>query len=60
MADRPETMKAREVVVHDRMQHGYVYYLTELEGENFDPGFRPELTPAEMLALQWAYDSRNT
>jgi hypothetical protein len=31
------------------MQRGYVYWLMEPEGENFDPGFRPELTPAEML-----------
>ncbi|MEN6449554.1 MAG: hypothetical protein ABFC96_03600 [Thermoguttaceae bacterium] len=41
----------KKVVVNDLMQHGYVYYLTEPVGENFDPEFRPELTPAEMLAL---------
>ena len=39
------------VVVDDRMQRGYTYWLTEPEGENFDPGFRPDLTPAEMLRL---------
>ncbi len=39
------------VVVNDRMQHGYAYWLTEPEGEHFDPEFRPELTPAEMLRL---------
>lgn len=43
-------MKKR-VVVHDRMQDGYLYYLTEPMGENFHPDFRPELTPAEMLEL---------
>jgi hypothetical protein len=33
------------------MQRGYVYYLTEPAGQNFDPGFRPELTPKQMLQL---------
>ncbi|MFO1184379.1 MAG: hypothetical protein U1E56_06300 [Bauldia sp.] len=33
------------------MQSGYRYALTEPEGRNFDPAFRPQLTPAEMLAL---------
>ena len=41
----------RKVVVNDRMQRGYVYYLTEPQGRNFDPRFAPELTPREMLAL---------
>jgi len=44
-------MKPRRVVVNDRMQSGYVYYLTEPEGRNFAPDFQPDLTPAEMLAL---------
>jgi hypothetical protein len=39
------------VVVNDRMQQGYVYYRTEPAGRNFAPGFAPELTPKEMLAL---------
>lgn len=43
--------RPRTVIVNDRMQQGYSYTLTEPEGENFDPEFRPELTPAEMLAL---------
>ncbi len=42
---------AREVVVHDKMQKNYRYALTEPMGGNFDPGFRPELTPREMLEL---------
>ena len=33
------------------MQRGYVYYLTELPGQNFARDFNPELTPAQMLAL---------
>jgi hypothetical protein len=44
-------MKPRRVVVNDRMQKGYVYYLTEPVGRNFDPDFRPELTPKQMLEL---------
>jgi hypothetical protein len=39
------------VVVNDRMQHGYVYERTEPIGKNFAPGFHPELTPRQMLAL---------
>jgi hypothetical protein len=39
------------VVVDDRMQRGYSYLLTQPIGRNFDPQFRPELTPKEMLAL---------
>lgn len=46
MDERP-----RRVAVDDLMQRGYVYELTEPMGRNFDPGFRPELTPEEMLAL---------
>jgi hypothetical protein len=44
-------MKPERIVVNDRMQQGYVYYLTEPEGQNFDPCFRPQLTPKELLAL---------
>ncbi len=41
----------KRIVVHDRMQDGYAYELTEPEGEHFDPEFRPDLSPKEMLAL---------
>jgi hypothetical protein len=44
-------MRAKLVVVNDRMQHGYRYWRTEPTGRNFDVGFEPDLTPAEMLAL---------
>lgn len=41
----------RRIVVHDRMQQGYTYWLTEPEGRNFHPWFRPDLTPKQMLRL---------
>lgn len=44
-------MKEVEVKVNDLMQQNYSYFLTEPEGKNFDPEFKPELTPKEMLAL---------
>jgi len=44
-------MKRVFVEVHDTMQQGYVYFLTDPVGKNFDPGFRPDLTPKEMLEL---------
>lgn len=40
-----------EVVVHDKMQQGYRYVRVAPMGEQFDDGFEPELTPAEMLEL---------
>jgi hypothetical protein len=45
------SQRAEVVVVDDRMQMGYSYHLTEPMGCNYDPGFCPELTPKEMLAL---------
>jgi hypothetical protein len=39
------------VVVHDKMQWGYVYFRTEPVGRHFDPGFAPQLTPPQMLRL---------
>lgn len=44
-------MKKEIIKVHDWMQKDYSYELTEKTGENFDPFFKPELTPKEMLAL---------
>jgi hypothetical protein len=44
-------MRRQLVVVNDRMQTNYFYFLTESIGENFHPGFHPELTPKEMLEL---------
>ncbi len=39
------------VTVNDRMQNNYVYERTEPPGRNFDPAFRPDLTPPAMLQL---------
>lgn len=39
------------VVVNDKMQKNYKYYLVEPMGKNFDPEFKPQLTPKQMLAL---------
>ena len=44
-------MTPRRIEVHDLMQQGYVYLLTESVGKNFHPEFRPELTPQQMLEL---------
>ncbi len=41
----------KKVTVNDKMQKNYVYYRTELPGKNFDPEFKPELTPKQMLKL---------
>ncbi len=40
-----------EVVVNDKMQTGYVYYLSEPEGKNFRYDFKPQLSPKDMLEM---------
>jgi hypothetical protein len=44
-------VKRKTVTVNDKMQRGYRYTLTASAGRNFDPEFRPDLTPAQMLRL---------
>ena len=39
------------VVVNDRMQRDYTYKLVRPMGRGFHPGFTPQLTPRQMLAL---------
>lgn len=41
----------KTIIVNDKMQKGYRYILTEEIGKNFDPEFKPELTPKQMLEL---------
>lgn len=41
----------KTVVVHDLMQKGYGYDLTEPSGKNFHPEFTPHLSPKQMLNL---------
>lgn len=41
----------KTVVVHDKMQKNYRYKIREPVGRNFDPEFKPHLTPKEMLEL---------
>ena len=44
-------MKPKRVVVSDRMQKRYVYWLIEPAGRHFHTDFSPELTPKQMLRL---------
>ena len=39
------------VIVSDKMQRGYRYVLSAPAGRDFDPQFRPDLTPRQMLEL---------
>ena len=41
----------RRIKVNDRMQRAYEYLLTKPTGKQFAAGFRPELTPKQMLRL---------
>jgi len=41
----------KTIIVNDKMQKNFRYYLTEPAGKNFHPEFKPELTPKEMLEM---------
>jgi len=43
-------MNMKKIIINDTMQQGS-YYLSEEAGANFDPDFKPELSPKELLAL---------
>lgn len=43
--------KSKTVTVNDLMQKNYIYELKEPIGKNFDPQFKPDLTPKQMLEL---------
>jgi hypothetical protein len=44
-------VRKRTVIVNDKMQKGYRYVLSTTAGRRFDPEFKPQLTPAQMLRL---------
>ena len=44
-------MKAKLVIVNDKMQKNYRYELVEPIGKNFSSEFKPELSPKQMLEL---------
>ena len=41
----------KKITYSDNFQKKYHYILTEPEGKNFDPRFRPDLTPRQMLKI---------
>ncbi|MBU0895753.1 MAG: hypothetical protein KJ584_04070, partial [Candidatus Omnitrophica bacterium] len=44
-------MGPKIVTVNDKMQKHFRYVLTKPIGKSFDPEFKPELTPKQMLRL---------
>ena len=44
-------MKEKEVIVNDKMQKNFIYFLTEKIGDNFHEEFKPTLSPKDMLEL---------
>ena len=50
-SDQSKGQENKRVTVNDRMQKGYCYELLAPVGRNFNPEFKPELTPQQMLAL---------
>jgi hypothetical protein len=41
----------KKITVNDKMQKKYSYVLTESEGKNFDPEFKPQLSPKQMFEM---------
>jgi hypothetical protein len=48
---RDDRVRPKTIRVDDIMQDGYEYTLVVAPGSDFEQGFAPELTPAEMLEL---------
>lgn len=44
-------MKKKVMKVHTDLQKNYSYELSEPRGKHFDPEFKPQLTPKEMLEI---------
>ena len=51
LSDSKKVVRGRQVIVNDKMQKRYSYVLIEPMGKNFDPEFKPELTPKQMLRM---------
>ena len=47
-------MRKRSVTVNDKIQNGYRYAMSAPAGRGFDPDFKPQLTPAQMLKLVYS------
>ena len=41
----------KKIIVNDKFQTNYIYYLKEKINSNFHPEFKPELTPKDMLEM---------
>lgn len=41
----------RTITITDKFQKNFKYQLTEPVGKNFDPEFKPDFTPKQMLAM---------
>jgi hypothetical protein len=41
----------KKVIINDKMQKNYTYFVSCPPGRCFDPEFKPELTPKQMLEL---------
>ena len=46
-----KSKRGKVIIVRDKMQKGYSYTLSQKIGEGFNPRFKPELTPKQMLKL---------
>lgn len=44
-------MPQKKITISDRMQKKYTYILSAPMGKDFDPEFKPQLTPKQMLKL---------
>lgn len=44
-------MSLKKIVVNDKMQKNYTYFLEAPYGKITDPDFKPELSPAQMLKM---------
>ncbi len=41
----------KKIIVNDKFQTNYTYFLEEKINSNFHPEFKPDLTPEDMLQI---------